>query len=455
MAWGIGSTNISNPQFSALRWRLLLSYLGVMVAILGTTTVAVYEFFAHSLYQQFDTQLMTLAQAASHSLGAIKYEYETDENRESHPSHSISIPSEILPRLDGDGDLDIPWENLQQPNQGVEWFDERGTPLVKQGTLFPDENLVPTSAVSGNREQLSQTRSLTLPVFDSTEADRQLVGYVRVSQSTETLDGELSRLCLGLAVGGAIALTLTGIGGMWLTRQALQPIEKSFQQLKQFTADASHELRSPLTAIKTSISVIESHPERIHPLDVKKIAAIASATNQMAALVEDLLMLARMEGASALNLHPRSRLPLDEILEDAIDCAEPQAEEKQIYLKSHLVPDAFVMGDPQQLIRLFDNLVRNALQYTPSGGTVTLSLDLTATAAIVSVADTGIGIAPEDLPHIFDRFWRADKARSRREGGLGMGLAIAQTIAQSHNGKITVTSILDVGTCFRVRLPLV
>lgn len=452
MVWGISSTKISNPQFSALRWRLLLSYLGVMVAIFGTATLAVYELFAHSLYQQFDSQLITLAQAASHSLGAISDKYNEFSSSEYDFGRQ---PSEILPRLDGDGDLDIPWENLQQPSQGVEWFDDLGTLLVKEGTLFPTWDLVQTSARSGKTEQHFIIRSLTLPVFDSEKSDRKLVGYVRVSQSTETLDAQLSRLYLGLAGGGAIALILTGIGGMWLTGQALKPIEKSFGQLKQFTADASHELRSPLTAIKTSISVMEDHPERIHPSDVKKVAAIASATNQMTSLVEDLLMLARMEGAGSAHRHQRERLDLREILCNVLDCAAPQAEEKQIRTRSDLVSDAFVMGDAQQLTRLFDNLLSNALQYTDPGGTVTLAMHITAGAVVVRVEDTGQGIAPSDLPHLFDRFWRADKARSRRQGGLGLGLAIAQSIAQSHNGKITVTSCLGVGSCFRVRLPVV
>ncbi|WP_233258631.1 cell wall metabolism sensor histidine kinase WalK [[Phormidium] sp. ETS-05] len=468
MAWGIGSTKTSNPQFRALHWRLLLSYLGVMVAILGTATVTVYEFFAQSLYQQFDIQLMTLAQAAAHSLGAIKYKYdhhhdeeeEDDEGDEKDDDEEREIPKnprQILPRLDGDGDLDIPWQNLRQPQQGVEWFNESEKLLAKEGTRFPNANLVPTSQLAGKTRREEELRSLTLPVFsgefDEEKDQRELAGYVRISQSTVNLDLELNRLCWGLGMGGTIALALTGMGGMWLTRQALEPIENSFEQLKQFTADASHELRSPLTAIKTSISVMQSHPERIHPADVKKVAAIASATNQMTHLVEDLLLLARMEGAIA-NIHEFSPIPLADILEDVIECALPQAESKQITLTSHIISGTVVMGNAPQLARLFTNLLANAIQYTPDGGKVTLSSQRIANAAIVNVEDTGIGIAPEDLPYVFDRFWRADKARNRRQGGLGMGLAIAQTIAQSHQGQITVTSQLGIGTCFRVRLPL-
>jgi len=228
---------------------------------------------------------------------------------------------------------------------------------------------------------------------------------------------------------------------------------KYFQQLKQFTADASHELRSPLTAIKTSVEVMQSHPERIHDADVKKLAAIASATKQMTELVEDLLLLARMDAGTAKITREWIVVPLDEVLEDLLEFWELQAEEKQIALKSNLVSGLSVMGDAAQLTRLFSNLIGNAIHYTSSGGTVTVSLINQNRLVIVNVEDTGIGIDAENVKLVFDRFWRADQARNRRAGGLGMGLAIAQAIAQRHRGEISVTSQLGVGSCFQVKFP--
>jgi signal transduction histidine kinase len=254
-------------------------------------------------------------------------------------------------------------------------------------------------------------------------------------------------------LGSVFALSITAIGGLWLTQQSLKPIEQSFQQLKQFTADASHELRSPLTAIKTSVEVMRSHPERIHPADVKKLGAIASATNQMTHLVEDLLLLARTDAASAAPAQDWRAIPLDEVLEDLVELLEPKAVAKAIELQSNLQPNVSVMGDAAQLSRLFSNLLENAIAYTPARGTIALSMHRSDRFVIVSVEDTGIGIAPEQLPLIFHRFWRADKARVQREGGLGLGLAIAQAIAQRHRGEITVTSQFGVGSCFKVRLP--
>jgi len=309
----------------------------------------------------------------------------------------------------------------------------------------------------GNRfmkaEQQGQVRTLTLPVYGHGPDHTQqpyLEGYVRTSQSIEGVEHVLSQLRWGIGLGDFVALSLTGIGGLWLTRQALEPVEYSFQQLKQFTADASHELRSPLTVIKTSLEVMLMLNQ---PLDAKKLTAITSATNQMTRLVEDLLFLARTDTVTDTIPFERIPIPLDEVLQDLVELLEPQIQAKEITLKTHWLAGVSVAGDASQLTRLFDNLLENALHYTLPGGTVVLSMSSLNRSVIVSVEDTGIGIAPEHLPKVFHRFWRTDKARSRREGGLGLGLAIAQAIAQRHGGEITVTSQVGVGSCFRVHLP--
>lgn len=438
-------------MFQALHWRLLFSYLGVMVAILGTSTVAVYNFFTYSIYQQLDRQLLTLADAAAHSLPAIK-------------ADRAAIYSEIPRTFDNDGDLDIPWQDLRQHQQGVEWFNAERQLLGKAGTIFPNLTLEQTENFASLQTlQQDQIRTLTVRVYPREGKNRQrLEGYVRVNESTEDVELELGRLRWGLGLGGVIALTLTGVSGLWLARQSMQPIEQSFQQLKQFTqqlkqftADASHELRSPLTAIKTSVQVMMTHPERIHPADVNKLDAIASATKQMTRLVEDLLLLARTD-ATVTNPALEWRLiPIDELLEDLVDFLSPQAEVKGITLKTDLSDGVFVKGDAAQLRRLFSNLLENALQYTPSGGTVDIGIFNLDRFVVISVEDTGIGIHPQHIPLVFNRFWRADKARSHREEGLGLGLAIAQAIAQCHGGEINVSSQIGVGSCFQVRLPIV
>lgn len=148
-------------------------------------------------------------------------------------------------------------------------------------------------------------------------------------------------------------------------------------------------------------------------------------------------------------------LPLDKLLKDLVHLFEPQAKAKGITFTSSLLVGISVKGDAAQLKRLFSNLLENALKYTAAEGSVVLSVTTRNWVAVVQVEDTGVGIAPEHLPFIFQRFWRADKARFRQVEGSGLGLAIAQVIAQQHGGKITVSSQLGRGSCFQVYLPLI
>lgn len=425
--WVTASNRTPNPIFQSLRLRLLLSYLTVMAAILGTSGAAVYVFFSHSLDQQLNHRLLILAQAAVLSLEAL--ENEGIQSLNQNP----------------------PWRELFKREQSLEWFNAEGKLLASKGTIF---STLPLNKASQVVQQQGQIHTLTIAVnaHGPNQKTLQLEGYIRASESTKEVEVELRRLAWGLALGGIMALVFSGIGAMWLTQQAVEPVEQNFQRLKQFTADASHELRSPLTVIQTAVEVMLSHPERIHSLDAKKLAAINSATNQMTRLVEDLLFLARTDATAPILALDWDPIPLKEVLQDLVALLEPQAQAKGITLKSLLLVGISVHGDAAQLSRLFSNLLENALQYTPAGGNVVLTMTRLNQDIVVSVKDTGIGIAPEDLQFVFQRFWRADKARSSRSRGLGLGLAIAQAIAQRHKGEITVRSKVGVGSCFEVRL---
>jgi hypothetical protein len=421
-------------EFRILRWRLLLSSLGVMGVMLVATGIAVHQFVVYSLSQKLDRQLATLANAAAHSLPDIQ-------------AQQIAIGMKTPPSIDNDGDLDIPWQDLRQTQQGLEWFNTNGQRLGRAGKYLLNAPLVPKFHIKRSHF----IRVLTIPVY---APDKTLQGYVRVSESTLEITEEINRLQWGLASGGLVALILCGVGSWWLTQQSLLPIEQNFKKLEQFTADASHELRSPLTVIKTSVDVMESHPERVHPADVKKLQGIASATAQMTQLVEDLLWLARQDRYRGSCLSTMISFPLDELLADIIDSFIPQAQGKQITIEANLASTNYIRGDPKQLQRLFSNLLANALQYTLESGTVIVSSTHVDKWVVVRVEDNGIGIAKEHLALVFDRFWRADPARGKAKEGVGLGLAIALTIAQSHHGNITVTSQLGKGSCFQVSLPI-
>jgi two-component system, OmpR family, manganese sensing sensor histidine kinase len=407
--------------FKALRYRLLLSYLLVFASILGVFAIAVRIIFTRSLTHQLTTELIAIGQGA-----AAIAEFENGKFR---VGEDFSEPELIA------------------QGQALQWFDPQGRLMAQQGKAFPS---LPFS-IQGTvqiQEKNPRIQSVTLPVLGND--DRRLMGYVRASQSLAEADENLKKLDLGLGIGILMALILSGAGGIWLTRQAMQPIEESFQRLKQFTADASHELRSPLMAIKTNVSVALKYPEGIRSTDAEKFEAISSATTQMTRLSEDLLLLAQTDESPKPKGEP---VNLTTILDQLIQLNEPQAKTKQIHLKSNLAEALFLMGDESQLTRLFTNLLVNALRYTPTEGTVEVQARRTGQTLCAQVRDTGIGIAPENLERIFERFWQADSSRSYGEEGAGLGLAIAQAIAQRHGGLITVTSRVGIGSCLTVSLP--
>ena len=438
-------------MFQKIRYRLLLSYLAVLTVILGMFAIAVRIVFVRSLDRQLVNRLESLAQAAALNL-------EIDEGES---SADLAVPVEeeawtrnLVPSSErrqlanpkGEVRVDDEKERLISANQAIQWFDTEGNLIEEQGDYALKLPFNPEQAI---QTQITPhpAKSLTIPTNDYDTGT--FIGYTRVSLSTQELNRTLRSLDMGLGVGVVIALALSGIGGIWLTRQAMQPIEQSFRRLQQFTANASHELRSPLMAIKTNAAVALKYPEGMRDLDAEKFQAIKSASTQLTALTENLLILARTDRAVQKEI-----VNLSLLLERLLHLYRLQAESKQIQLVPQLKERLCVKGDEIQLTRLFTNLIDNALRYTAPKGTVEVHTNLEKDYLTVSIKDTGIGIEPEHLELIFERFWQADQARSYQSDGFGLGLAIAQSIAQNHGGKIMVTSQLEQGSCFTVRLPV-
>jgi len=455
MVWDIVSKKFKlSPQSSQVRdlhWQLLLSYLGVMGAILAVFGTGTYLFVSHSLYRQLDKKLLTLAQSAT-------------------PFHA-GIQQQGRKYVDNVDE--VPWRDIfNRDQQSLEWFDEQGRLLATRGNLAMDAPLKTGVQIREVDSSPYQVRSYTISVFRdrATSTEAVLEGYIRASQSTKEIEIAQQQLLWGLITGGTIAVGLATAGGVWLTRKALAPLEQNYQKLQQFTADASHELRSPLAVIKNSVEVIQNHPERIDPKNVNKINAISSATEQMSSLIENLLFLARSDSQQTPQPSSWRPIVLEEVLEDLVELFEGIAEAKEIAIYTEFREEAVVLGDGHQLHRLFANLLRNAIQHTPAGGYVTVSLSnsrnrgrnhfpkyVTSSSphiCQVSISDTGVGIPPEKQPLVFERFWQADRSRSHLQQGTGLGLPIACAIAQQHGGKMTLTSEPGQGSCFTVRLPL-
>lgn len=239
-------------------------------------------------------------------------------------------------------------------------------------------------------------------------------------------------------------------------------LQTSFGGLRRFTADASHELKTPLTVVRADVERA-MHPNVSVQERMQMLEEAMQEIARMSDLVDSLLTLARAD-EGRFDLH-REPLQLEPLVRDVFETAVILGEDAGVSVSLPLVEDATIMGDGPRLRQLFLNLVTNAIKYTPRGGHVEMTLSVRNNNEIgFAVRDTGVGIAAADLPHVFDRFWRADKVRSRRaaadlrgvteRGGFGLGLAIAQWIAQAHGGTLTAQSRLGKGSIFTVLLPI-
>jgi heavy metal sensor kinase len=313
-----------------------------------------------------------------------------------------------------------------------------------------------------------------------------------VARSTKQIDQALVSLLRTLAIAVPLALALAAGGGIFLARRALKPVdkiaqtaqeieesdlsrrinvntkdelgrlaatlnamigrlEKAFQRQKQFTSDASHELRTPLAVIEAE-STLALQKERSSSDYQQSLEIISQESRQMSSLIDQLLTLARADaGKEQWNF---TEVNLGKLITNLGTDAEVLCQEKGLNFQLGQTQDLAVKGDEARLRELFMNLLDNAIRYTPAPGIVSVSLRCEGYMAVVAVTDTGIGIPAEDIPFIFERFYRVDKSRSRVEGSSGLGLAICQHIVEAHGGKIEVESRVGAGSTFSVWLPL-
>ena len=257
-------------------------------------------------------------------------------------------------------------------------------------------------------------------------------------------------------VVSAVVLFLVSAAGFFavswfLSRWLVRPVEESWKQQQQFVADASHELKTPLTVLLADADILLSHGDETVDSQRKWVEYIRQEGLRMKELVQDLLFLAR--GDAAGWARPQGTACLSELCESCVLSFDPVAFERGLTLDSAIAPGVSVAGSGEELRRLAAILLDNACKYCPSGGAVRLTL-AASDRAVLTVHNTGDPIPPEAQPHLFERFYRADAARSRGTGGYGLGLAIAAAIAEGHRGKISVRSEPGEGTAFTVTLPL-
>jgi heavy metal sensor kinase len=231
----------------------------------------------------------------------------------------------------------------------------------------------------------------------------------------------------------------------------IERLDEAFQHINRFSGDASHELRTPLTILQLELEGIVQDHRRDAPLR-DQIGSALEETSRMSRIVESLLAISRLDAGEVKM--DKTRLDLGELAATTADEMRLLAEEKSIRLQTHTSGTVHVEGDRTRLQQVIVNLIDNAIKYTQTGGTVGVSVHSEGNSAVLEVSDDGPGIPAHALPHVFERFYRADKARSRANGGAGLGLSIVKAICAAHNAEVKVSSQEGRGTCFRVELPL-
>jgi signal transduction histidine kinase len=336
------------------------------------------------------------------------------------------------------------------------------------GTFFLA--LGPNNQVEFNPQQVQvETVDWPQPQASGTLATLTISGEPARVYATRAPDGDtlisgaslaaeqaaIHTLLIVLVVGGGLGLVLSVWAAWFLAGRALIPIQSAFRRQQEFIADASHELRTPLTVLRSATDLLYQH--RAEPLadHADLLDDVRAEIARMQHLAQDLLTLARSDrGELQLLTAP---MDLADLTSDVVRRLGPLAASRRQTLEFRNkapLPSMHAEVDPDRMQQVLVILVDNALKYTPEGGRVTVSLQRASKSALIEVADTGRGIAAEHLPRLFDRFYRADAARSRAAGGAGLGLSIARLLVDAHGGELALSSTLGVGTVATVRLPL-
>ena len=459
----------------AIRTRLILWYTGLLAVSLLVLGVLLYSAVGGILLSLLDDRLTNQAQAVVSLIAA-----------ENDPMSVMTSGRARLPSIDVFDPLYYV-QILQLDGRAVQLSEN----LRGQRLPLPTDVTQNLSAGEARYRTIQATPGVHLRVISApiTLTD-QPIGIVQVATSLSGLDDALSVIRRAWIFGSALALMLAAVGGNILARAALRPInaitettqqitdredlsqripitvptdelgrltqtindmlgrlEALFQTQQRLVADVSHELRTPLTTIQGNLDLLRRGAADDPAMRADALRAIGDETARMRRLVNDLLLLAQADAGLKLLLEP---VELDTLLLDVYRQTSVMAGGVVVRLGAE--DQAMVQGDADRLRQLLLNLVVNALKYTPAGGEVTLSMRRRDGWVQVKVSDTGVGIASEDLPYIFDRFYRADPSRTR-SGGFGLGLPIAHWIAQAHGGRIEVESELGRGSAFTVWLP--
>jgi len=463
----------------AIRRKLILLYSGLLAVMILFFGVVVFTVIRSTWVESVDGTLRETVQ-------------QVKLNSRAYPVREFGSPAQLA--------IDLPQLDIFRASSvfvqvWVQGEDQTSQFAAASDNLDNFEKPLDPKTLGAEADQYSnvivdktELRILTSPI--RLVGQNQLLGNIQVAASLQTVNEATSKLSLVMLVGGGVGVVGSLLLGMWLSNQTMKPIEAIieaaegiseakdlgkrlpwagpddelgqlvdvfnrlmdrlehlFGAQRRLVADVSHELRTPLTAIRGNLDLIKRYG-----VDKESLEAIESETDRMARLLDDLLLLARADyGSMQIEM---AQVDLDTVVGEVFKEAKILARDRDLQIRLTAIEPIRMIGNNDRLKQLILNLVGNAIKFTPDGGTIALALRREGNMARLTVSDTGVGIAPEDLERIFDRFYQADPARSRAQerGGAGLGLAIAKWIAEAHGGSIEVQSEVGKGTTFIVML---
>jgi signal transduction histidine kinase len=408
-------TSPRSPSLAQLRVRLTLWYAGTFALILLLLGAGLLFSIRLQMTQRLDT---SLAGATAAVMRATRdYEAERAAGVAADAVEELHIPDRDLYLFDAHG-------RPITPPQADDWIQAAAGDAARAGSV----NLQRESSRGHNHEIRLHAERFTTPSGTT---------YVAAAVAARPNIGEQYASLIGTFAGAALAaLVLVAVGGFLLARKSTLPVERSMEQMRRFMADAAHELRTPVAVLRARAEVALAHA-RDADRDDATLRAFVGESDRLGAIVGDLLTLARADaGERAVAREP---LYLDDLAADAIEAARALAQRKGVALEVGSFDEARIIGDPALVRRLVLIVLDNAIKYTPSEGHVRIDVTAADGARSVVVTDSGIGIPAEQLPRIFERFYRGDRARHEAEGA-GLGLTIAQWISELHGAHLVFSS---------------
>jgi signal transduction histidine kinase len=407
-------------MFKSLRWRLTFWFVTLTTAVYILSAMFATYLFRDALTNMVEDEMEALM---SEIEPAIKLHGDTPTLQE-WARTSLVVPFKFLPTI----------QLYDKSGQMIEHYGPQGLPdLYKTG---------------GERT----TGNHLVRIFSSPLAvEGKLVGYLQIQVNLRSRERAVTTFVSTVTNVAPYLLVSLGIAGYLFSSLAAKPVEESFHVLRRFMTDAGHELGTPISIIQANAELLEPDVQSNEGM-VNRLAVITRSTDRLGSLVHDLILLSKMESPELQK--KRLVVDFDKLVRGAVEEFEALFDGKGIKLTAEKILPSQVLGDPDSLKRLLMNLLQNALRYTESGGTVSVTLDHVGRSTRLTVSDTGIGIPEESLPRIFDRFYRVEKSRTRAAGGAGLGLSIVKAIVDLHRGRIEVTSKVGTGTTFTVWLPL-